>query len=120
MQTLSETSRDASRDGRSVTRAWISLALVPLFLILAMAVGEGLYALFGYQPENADAPFWVNFAASVPALLVMLVPSVTAGFYGWRAYQVGDRRAVVPAVLAILIGLWFTVLTVIDLVVAPV
>lgn len=120
MQTLSETPRDVSRDGRSVTRAWISLALVPIFLILAIAVGEGLYALLGYEPENADAPFWVNLAASVPALLVMLVPSVSAGFYGWRAYRVGDRRAVVPAVLTVLIGLWFTVLTVIGLVAGPV
>jgi hypothetical protein len=120
MQTLSETPRDASRDGRSVTRAWISLAVLPLFLVLAMAVGEGLYALFGYQPENADAPFGVNLVASVPALLVMLVPTVAAVFYGWRAHLVGDRRAYVPAILALLIGLWFTVLTVIGLAVGPV
>lgn len=118
MQTLSETPRDVSRDGRSVTRAWISLAVIPLFLILAMAVGEGLYTLFGYQP-NADVPFWVNLAASVPALLVMLVPTVTSVSYGWRAYRRGDRRAVVPAVLALLIGLWFTVLTVIGLAAGP-
>lgn len=117
MQTLSETPRDASRDGRSVTRAWISLAVIPLFLILAMAVGEGLYALFGYEPS--EAPFWPNLAASIPALLVMLVPTVTAVFYGWRAHQVGDRRAIVPAVLALLIGLWFTVLTVIGLAAGP-
>ena len=115
MQTLPKT----SRDGRSVTRAWISVAVIPVFLILAMAVGEGLYALFGYQPENADAPFVVNLVASVPALVVMLVPVLTAVYYGRRALQVGDRRAIVPAALAALVGVWFTVLTIVGLAVGP-
>lgn len=120
MQALAQTPRDAARDGRSVTISWVSFAVLPLFLVLAMVVGEVLYALLGYQPENADAPLWAELVASLPALAVMLVPSVAAGYYGLRAFRVGDRRAVVPAVLAGLVGLWFTVPTVVGLVAGPV
>lgn len=120
MSTLHTTQPLAPRDGRSVTRAWVSLAVVPLFFILAMAVGYGIYALLGYQPENADAPFWANVAAGVPALLLLVAPCATAVFYGWRANRVGDRRALVPLVIAGLIAVWFTVLTVLGLFAGPV
>lgn len=120
MSTLHATQPLAPRDGRSVTRAWVSLAVVPLFFILAMAVGYGIYALLGYQPENADAPFWANVAAGVPALLLLVAPCAAAMFYGWRANRVGDRRALVPLVIAGLIAVWFTVLTVVGLLSGPV
>lgn len=120
MSTLHGTQLLANRDGRSVTRAWVSLALVPLFFIFAMAVGYGIYGLLGYQPENADAPFWVVLLASVPALVLLLAPCAAAVFYGWRANRVHDRRALAPLVIAGLIGIWFTVLTVIGLLAGPV
>ena len=120
MTTLHETQPLANRDGRSVTRAWVSLAVVPLFFILAMAVGYGIYALLGYQPENADAPFWANLVASVPALVLLVAPCAAAVFYGWRANRAGDRRALAPLVIAGLIAVWFTVLTVVGLLAGPV
>jgi hypothetical protein len=119
MSTRHETRSQATRDGRSVARAWVSLAVVPPFFILAMAAGQGIYALLGYKPENADAPFWVSLLAGGPALLLLLAPCVTAVFYGWRANRMGDRRALAPLVIAALIGFWFTVLTVVGLFAGP-
>jgi hypothetical protein len=108
------------QDGRSVTRSWVSLALVPVFFILAMAAGEGIYALLGYAPENADAPFWVAFGAGIPALVVLALPCVGAIFYGWRAQQAGDHRALASLVIAGIVLIWFTTLTVVGLAVGPV
>ena len=120
MSTLHETQPPANRDSRSVTRAWVSLAVVPLFFMLAMAVGYGIYALLGYQPENADAPFWVNLVAGVPALLLLVAPCAAAVFYGWRANQ---RRRPSRSGSARDRGadrVWFTVLTVVGLLAGPV
>ena len=60
------------------------------------AVGEGLYALLGYKPENADAPVWVNLVALTPVIVVALIPSAAEVFFGRRASESGDHRVRPP------------------------
>lgn len=43
-------------DGAPLRRAWVAVALVPVFFLLALAVARGLYSVMGYLPENDDAP----------------------------------------------------------------
>lgn len=67
-------------------RARVGVALIAVFFIIALVVGQGIYALMGYQPENADAPAWVVVLASALTLLVALIPCV--GAVGWVALTI--------------------------------
>lgn len=105
----------AARDSSPwLLRAWVGVALVPLFFFIAFAVGEGIYALMGYQPENADAPVWAVVGASAPAILLVLIPCVAAVYSGRRAIKSGDRRGVFPAVIGAVAAVGWVVLTIVS------
>lgn len=97
-------------------RAWISIALVPVFFVLSFLVQTGIYALTGHDPSTGDVPpLWANLAAGLPGLAILLVPCVAGVVYGWRAVRSGVRAGMVPAVLAALVGVGAVVLTVANL-----
>lgn len=97
-----------------IRRAWVGVALVPVFFLVAFAVGEGMYALLGYKPENADAPVWAVAVVSALVVLVVLIPCVVAVHFGRRAVKAGDRRGMLPAVLAAVAGAGIVVLTIVS------
>jgi len=97
-------------------RAWISIALIPVFFILAFAVGQGLYSLMGYLPENADIPLWVDLVATIPTIAVFLVPCAAAVLYGRRVNSVGDRRGLVPLCIGALAGLGLLILSIVTII----
>ena len=104
--------------GRStnLTRSWIAVASIPVAFIAAFAVGEGLYALLGYQPEDATEPLWVALAAGVPAVALFLVPCAAAVWYGTKARAEGSRAALLPVVTGAVLGLWMVVMNIVALV----
>lgn len=106
--------RTSSRSSNSLARAWTSVALIPVFLLVSVVLTLLLYELFGYQPENADAPLWVDLVTAVAAIAVFLVPCVAAALYGRRANGAGDRRGLIPLAVGALAGLSLTVLTVVS------
>ncbi len=110
-----ERSSDESRAALLVTRAWIAVALLPVFFFLAFFVGYVLYDVMGYAPENADAPLWVDLVCTIPTLAVFLVPCTAATYYGSRANRVGERRGLVPLVIGALAGLLITIISVVGL-----
>ena len=57
-----------------------------------------LYSVFGYVPENMDAPAWLELIVGVIALALILVPCAGADFYGWITNTAHDRRGLVPMV----------------------
>lgn len=97
------------RQVTSLARAWISVALIPVALIVAMVVGEGLYGLLGYKPEEGAEPLWVALAAGIPAVLLFLAPCVSAVLYGNRARAQGHRLGWVPLSIGAALGLWMLV-----------
>ncbi len=97
-----------SRSGSWVGRAWVAVALVPVFFLLAFALGYVLYDLFGYKPENDDAPIWVDLVCTIPILAVSLVPCVGAVLFGRRAARTGDRRGLFPLGVGALVGFGLT------------
>jgi hypothetical protein len=94
-----------------VSRAWIAVALIPPCFLLAMAAGYVAYDLMGYLPENDDAPMWVDLVCAIPSLAILWVPCAAAVVYGRQASRVGNRRAVIPAAIGALVGLGFTLLS---------
>jgi hypothetical protein len=83
--------------GSFTRRAWWSLlGFVPSFG-LSFLVGEGLVSALGYPVGGAEqAPWWVALVATVPALVVFVVPAALAVWFGRRAVRLGDLRARVP------------------------
>lgn len=102
--------------GVGLSRAWIAVALIPVFFILAFAVGQGLYTVMGYLPENAGIPLWVDLVATIPTVAVFLVPCVAAVLYGRRVNSLGDRRGRVPLCIGALVGLGLLVLSVVTII----
>jgi hypothetical protein len=96
-----------------LTWAWLGVALIPVFFMIAFAVGEGAYAVLGYAPENGDAPIWVDVVTSIVVLLVFAVPCAAAVFYGRRCLRADDRRGMPPLVIASLAWAGALVLTII-------
>lgn len=100
--------------GRWLGRAWTAVALAPVFFFIGFAVGEGMYALLGYEPANADAPVWVVMVALTPAIVAVLIPCAAAVFFGRQATKSGDRRGMVPLVIGVLAGVGLLVLTIVS------
>jgi hypothetical protein len=91
-------------------RAWLSLlGFVPSFG-LAFLVGEGLASAMGYDVGDARPPLLVAVAATVPALVVFVLPAVLAAHFGRQAVQLGDRRARVPVAIAVVVALGFVLM----------
>lgn len=100
----------------SLHRAWTSVALIPVFVVFAFAFGYGVYDVLGYQPENDDAPFWVDLVGTVLILTVALAPCAGAVIFGRRARDGDDRRGVVPLGLGALAGVGLTAISVVTLI----
>lgn len=110
----SKQAQDDSRAGDSIVRAWLGVALIPVFLLGSVIISLILYDLLGYKPENADAPLWVDLVVGVVAVAVFLIPCAAAILYGRQANRHGDRRGLIPLAIGALAGLSITVLTVVS------
>lgn len=101
----SRSTGEGPRSSTPLARAWVSVALVPVFFLVAFAAAQGIYALTGYDPSaGATPPLWADVAAGLPALLILLLPCAAAVAYGLRAYREGARSGLVPVVLAALVA----------------
>ena len=88
--------RSSSR--RPLRRAWISVGLMPLTLILAVFSSEAVYRLAGYEPM-ATVTLWFDVAVWAFILALFAVPSTAAILYGREVYRFGDWRGRVPILI---------------------
>ena len=109
--------RALGRGGQSTNlkRSWTAVALIPVAFVLAFAVGEGLYAMLGYKPEDATEPLWVALVAGVPAIVLFLVPCAAAVWYGQKARAEGHRAALLPVAVGAVLGLWMLIMNAVSL-----
>ena len=103
----------------SRSNPWVSVVLIPVAFLLAMAAGYVAYDLLGYKAENDDAPLWADLVAAVPSLAILWVPCAAAVVYGRRASGAGDRGALIPAVIGAAVGIGFTALTLVTALASP-
>lgn len=87
-----------------LTQAWLWVALVPVFFLVAFAAQYAIYAMTGDEPGLGTAPLWVDLTAAVVGLVILLVPCVAGMVYGRRARRAGVRAGIVPEVVAGLLG----------------
>ncbi|GAA2096762.1 hypothetical protein GCM10009841_08620 [Microlunatus panaciterrae] len=94
-----------SRARRDLIIAWVSVALIPVAFAAAMLVGDGLLTLQGYESGSEQTPPLLPvLLAAVPAMLVLLTPTVTAVWFGLRARREGRQVGLVPALIGMVAG----------------
>ena len=104
----------ARRNIRWVRAAWVSVALVPVGVVLSFFVGEGLLTAQGYESSDSAIPVGVVLLAALPAVLVMLLPCLAAFGFGWRVRH-EDPRGRVPAVVGLALGVAFLAINLVGL-----
>ena len=92
-----------------VVRAWVFVALIPVFALLAFFAAAGAYTLMGYHVSVADAPLWVDRLTGLAAFATVAVPCVLAVRYGNRARRGADRRGITPLSIGLIVGVWWLV-----------
>ncbi|WP_155893007.1 hypothetical protein [Intrasporangium chromatireducens] len=97
-----------------LVRAWIGVALVPVFFFLSFAVQTGIYALTGHDPSAGSVPLAAYLTAALPGLAIVLAPCVAAVVLGRRAVRSGVPAGLLPQVVAALLAVGAVVLTVVN------
>jgi hypothetical protein len=101
---------DGAGSGFTCWAWWSLLGFVPS-TVLAFVVGEGLISALGYPTgSETEAPWWAVLVASTPALVLFVLPAALAVHFARRAVRLGDVRARVPMVLAVVVAAGFVLL----------
>jgi hypothetical protein len=106
-----ETAEQGPSHRHPLSRAWISIALIPVALFLGSILSELFYRLMGYEPM-ATVPLWFDLVGWIPTLVVFSIPCVAAVRYGRESQSTGDRRGRVPMIIGYLIGIGFLVMAI--------
>lgn len=104
---LSPASSSPPRSSHSVRYAWVSLALIPVALVVADGVLHGILSLLGIDQgaEAEETPTLLQaLVAGVPYVGVMLIPAAGGFMFGTRAVREGDRHGRLPRALALVVG----------------
>jgi hypothetical protein len=100
--------------GHLTRRAWIAVACIPVGFVVSMVVGEGLFAMQGYDSGDEDAPARAVALAGGAGILVFLVPCALAWVLGRRAVAGGEPQGSTPALVAATVGVLFVLLNMVS------
>ena len=81
-----------------VRNAWISLILIPPFLVLADGVLHGLGALVDELGDETPT-LLKALVVGIPYALVMMLPGIGGFWFGRKALRTGDGRGRIPSAL---------------------
>ena len=98
-----------------LVKAWVSVVCIPVFVLLSIAAGYGVYGVLGYV-DGTGSPIWADIVVLSIGLFIVAIPCAAAVVFGRRALAAGDREGKVPMVLAILAGAAFAILTIVSVV----
>lgn len=95
-----------SRTARRYLRlAWVSLAALPVSIVGAMVLGDWLLTVQGYESGGEElVPLGAALSAGTPALLVLILPTIPAIWFGLRARRLGLATGLVPAIIGAVIA----------------
>lgn len=81
---------EASASARRVLRTgWVVFALLPVAFVGAAILGDWLLSVQGYSSGDEELPTAVVLRAGLPALLVLVAPSIAGAWCGHRAERLG-------------------------------
>ena len=85
----------------TVRNAWIALVATGVTFVLGIAVGEGIFAAFGYETGVTDAPLVPTLVSAVVAIAVIDSAPLAAWWLGRKAVRAGDAGGRLPMLLGI-------------------
>lgn len=89
--------RDTTRYRR---RAWWSLVLLPVSLVLAFVVGEGMPGLLGATvDETTTPPLWVMAVTLAAASVAFALPLLVTWYFGAKGAAAGEHGAWMPLIV---------------------
>ncbi|WP_143054890.1 hypothetical protein [Nocardioides luteus] len=74
---------------RVLRTGWVAFALLPVAFVGAAILGDWLLSVQGYSSGEGDLPTAVVLRAGLPALLVLVAPSIAGAWCGHRAERLG-------------------------------
>jgi hypothetical protein len=101
---------------RLARRAWVAVGCIPVGFVLSMVVGEGLFAMQGYDSGDEDAPAGAIALAGGTGILVFAVPCVAAWLLGRRAVAAGEPQGSTPALVGAVVGAVFVLMNLLGVV----
>lgn len=101
----------ATGSNGSGVRAWISVVLIPVLLLVSVFATTLAYQVLGYKPEDSNIPLWADTVAALVAAVFFLPPCVAAVVYGARSGRAGDWKGWVALTLGALAGVGLVTLT---------
>src|SRR5512140_1086723 len=105
-----------TRVSRLTRRAWIAVGCIPVGFVASMVVGEGLFAMQGYDSGDEDAPWRAVALAGGAGILVFAIPCLVAWLLGRRAVARGEPQGSTPALVAAIIGIMFVLMNLVGVV----
>ena len=95
-----------SRDDGDVRLAWASLAGLPVAVILAFVIGEGVASWAGVTDGATASPGTAGLVLTLAAML-LAAPTALAWRFARRAMARGDRRGRLPALITTVLAVGF-------------
>ena len=89
---------------RATRRAWIAAAFIPVGFVVSMVVGEGLFALQGYDSAAEDVPAGAIAVAGGFGIMALEIPCIVTWILGRRAVAANEPQGRVPALVAVVVG----------------
>ena len=109
-----ERQQGGTRAKQLLRRAWWSLAFFPVSFVAASLLGGAQLAAMGHDPDSQTTPPWgPTLVAGVPAMLVMILPGLSAAWFGRRADELGQPRGRTAAVVGLALAGALVVLNVV-------
>jgi hypothetical protein len=78
--------------------------MLPLAFVGAIFLGDGLLTLPGYQSGDSGIPPGVALMSGIPAVLVLIAPTIPAIGFGLRARQLGIPAGAIPALVGLVVA----------------
>jgi hypothetical protein len=84
--------------------AWASVAALPLSFVVAMLLGDWLLTVQGHESGSVPVPLEVALRAGIPALFVLVAPTIPAIWFGLRARRLGLANGLGPAIIGAVVA----------------
>lgn len=86
---------------RALRLAWLSMGLLPVSLVAAMVLGDWLLTEQGFESGAEDIEVGAAVRAGVPAVLVLISPTLLMAWFGLRARRYGHPAWKAPVIVAV-------------------
>ena len=109
---------EVTKARRALRLAWLSLGLLPVSWVAAMILGDWLVTAQGYESGAEDIEFGAAVKAGIPAMLVLISPTLLTMWFALRVKHYGHPAWKDPMIVAAVVATASVFLNLVQLVAA--